>query len=255
MKIIILIALVSLFLGACDQTGSNKGMLRPSAGTNEIARTNLALGIEYMRRGNYEKSLEKLDRAHAADSKYSGIYNAYGLLYQLLKRNKDAEKYFKKALKLNPNDSDTMNNYGRFLCQIGRSREAEEILLKAAENPLYSTPEIAITNAGSCAYKDQRLVNAENYFRRALELNEQNPTALLQMSQLSFDKTNFLSARAYLQRYLVISRHSPASLWLGIRVERKLGDKDALSSYKLSLKNNFPDSREAGLLLESETDH
>ena len=75
------------------------------------------------------------------------------------------------------------------------------------------------------------------------------------MSQLSFDNTNFLSARAYLQRYLVISRHSPASLWLGIKVERKLGDEDALSSYELSLKNNFPDSIEAGLLLESETDH
>ena len=70
------------------------------------------------------------------------------------------------------------------------------------------------------------------------------------MSQLSYDKKNYLSARAYLQRYLAVSRHSAASLWLGIRIENILGDKDALSSYKLSLKNNFPDSTEASRLGE-----
>ena len=74
------------------------------------------------------------------------------------------------------------------------------------------------------------------------------------MSQISYEKANYLSARAYLQRYLEISRHTSTSLWLGIKIERELGDKDALSSYILSLKNNFPDSIEAGLLLESEAD-
>ncbi len=253
-RILILITLILPLLGACNQTKSGGNSLRPNTGTNEATRANLNLGIEYMRRGDYEKALEKLNRARTADPDYSGVYNAYGLLYQLLGRNRDAEKAFKKALKMNSNDSNTMNNYGRFLCQIGRSKEAERTLLQAAENPLYSSPEIAITNAGTCAYNDQRLEDAENYFRRALDLNEKIPTALLQMSQLSYDKTNFLSARAYLQRYLLVSRQSSASLWLGIRIERKLGDKDALSSYKLSLKNNFPNSPEAGLLAEPETD-
>ena len=246
----LLILLVLPLLISCNQSGNDKGNLRPSAGTNQAALANLNLGIEYMRLGEYEKSLEKLDRARAADPGFSGIYNAYGLLYQLLERNREAEKNFKKALKLNPNDSDTMNNYGRFLCQIKRAEEAEAVLLQAAANPLYATPEIAITNAGTCAFQEGRLADAEKYFRRALESNEQNPTALLQMSQLSYDKKNYLSARAYLQRYLAVSRHSAASLWLGIRIENILGDKDALSSYKLSLKNNFPDSTEASRLGE-----
>ncbi len=232
-------------LMSCNQSGMHKGELRPTAGTTKAAMANLNLGIEYMRIGEYEKSLEKLDRARAADPNFSGTYNAYGLLYQAIERHDDAEKSFKKALKLNPNDSNTMNNYGRFLCEINRSDEAEALLLQAAANPLYSTPEIAITNAGSCAYQQGRLADAEKYFRRAIEINEQNPTALLQMSQLSYDQKKHLSARAYLQRYLSVSRHSPASLWLGIQIESILGDKDALSSYKLSLRNNFPDSVEA----------
>ncbi|NKB35923.1 MAG: type IV pilus biogenesis/stability protein PilW [Gammaproteobacteria bacterium] len=243
--------LLLIFLVSCNQSGKKKSDLRPTAGTNKAAMANLNLGIEYMRIGEYEKSLEKLDRARAADPDFSGTYNAYGLLYQAIERPDDAEKSFKKALKLNPSDSNTMNNYGRFLCEIDRSEEAEAILLRAAANPLYSTPEIAITNAGSCAFKKDRLADAERYFRQAIELNERNPTALLQMSQLSFDQKKHLSARAYLQRYLSVSRHNAASLWLGIQIENILGDKDALSSYKLSLKNNFPDSDEAQRLGKS----
>ncbi|MEE9575548.1 MAG: type IV pilus biogenesis/stability protein PilW, partial [Gammaproteobacteria bacterium] len=64
----------------------------------------------------------------------------------------------------------------------------------------------------------------------------------------SYSNANYLSARAYLQRYLEISAHTARSLWLGINIETELGDKDALSSYELLLKNKFPTSKEAGLL-------
>ena len=140
-KLNLIFVLVLLVPAACNQTKGGKGELHADVGTNEAAHANLALAIEYMGRGDYERSLEKLKRARAADPKYSGTYNAYGLLYQLIERNDDAEKYFRKALKLNPNDSNTMNNYGRFLCQIGRNTEAVKILLKAAGNTLNATPE------------------------------------------------------------------------------------------------------------------
>ncbi len=239
--------LSALMISACNE-GTKKDSLRPSAGTNEAAAANLNLGIAYMQRGDYERALEKIDRAKEADPEFSGVYNAYGLLYQLIERNRDAEKNFKKALKLNPNDSNTKNNFGRFLCHIGRSKQAEEVLLEAAKNPLYATPEIAITNAGICAYQNKKLAVAEKHLRRALEMNEQNPPALLHMSQISYDQEKYLSSRAYLQRFLEVSKHTPASLWMGIRIERQLGDKDAIASYSLSLKNNFPDSSEAAML-------
>lgn len=241
------ILLVALLAVGCNGS-AKKGDLRPSAGTNEAAMANLGLGIAYMQRGDYQRSLEKLNRAQAADPDFSGVYNAYGLLYQRLERNRDAEKNFLKAMKLDPNDSNTKNNYGRFLCHTGRSQEAETVLLEAADNPLYATPEIAITNAGICAYNNKRLEAAEQFLRRALEMNQLNPPALLHMSQLSFDRENYMSSRAYLQRYLEVSRHSAASLWMGIRIEKQLGDRDAVASYTLALKNNFPDSREAGFL-------
>ncbi|MCG8324683.1 MAG: type IV pilus biogenesis/stability protein PilW, partial [Thiotrichales bacterium] len=60
-----------------------------------------------------------------------------------------------------------------------------------------------------------------------------------------------LSARGYLQRYTGSNSHNAGSLWLGIQIERALGDRDAEASYALLLRNNFPDSREARLLRES----
>ena len=243
MKIHRLLLLTLALLAGCSGGGS----VRPNVPSNEVAETNLNLGIEYMRRGDYETALEKLDRAYQADPRYYAVHNAYGLLYQRLGNPEQAERHFRKALSLKNNDSLTRNNYGLFLCQRGRYQEAEEQFLKAAENPLYETPAVAISNAGSCAKQSGDMEKAERYFRRALKINPKIPAALKQMSQLSFENENYLSARAYLQRYLENAKHTAETLWLGIRIERHLGDKDAESSYGLLLRNNFPDSEEAAL--------
>lgn len=251
--IFILLISTLMFTGCNQAIGpTSEQNIRPSRGTNEVAAANLNLGVAYLQQGKYEEALEKLNRAREADPGHSSIYNVLGLLYQKLDDTNKAEKNFKKALSLNTNDSSTLNNYGNFLCQQNRIDEAEQTFLKAANNPLYDTPEIALTNTGLCLYSNQRKEEAKNYFSQALQLNPQVAPALIKMCEFALDDFNYLSARAYLQRYEEISRHTARSLWLGIQIERELGDKDAVSSYALLLKNSFPDSDEAAILLESE---
>lgn len=242
-----MLILAVLALAACGTGGSGGGSenIRPSATTNEAAAANLKLAMEYMQQRQYERALEKLDRARQADPGYALTYNTYGVLYQTLGDNNRAEQNFRKALSLGGDDSATMNNYGRFLCQQKRVDEAEKVFLKAAANALYETPEIPITNAGVCMQGAGRTADAEKYFRRALELNPRVSIALWQMTRLSFDQGDALKARGYLQRYLETGRHTPETLWLGIQIERELGDKNAVSSYSLMLRNNFPDSEQA----------
>ena len=217
----------------------------------EVAAANLNLGVAYMQQGNYRQALEKLNRAKLAKNDYAPVYNALGVLYQRLGENEVAESNFKKAIKLNPDDSLSLNNYGLFLCQNKRFEEADAIFLEAAENPFYKTPEIAITNAGTCALTNDQPDIAENYFREALMINPEIPPALIQMAELSYEQNDYLGARGYLQRFLEYSNHTSKSLWLGVRVEQELGDKDTLSSYALLLRNNYPDTKEAQLLEES----
>ncbi len=244
----ILPLLALLLAGGCATTGSD---LRSEHDANDVAEANMRLGVAYMQDGNFEKALEKLERARRADPEYPMAYNMLGLLHQRMGVYDKAEANFEKALGLAPKQPNILNNYGQFLCGQDRFEEAEAAFVKASENPLNNNPARALTNAGTCASVSGHTDKAEQYYRKALERNPEQPLALLQMAELQYQSEEYLSARGYLQRYANVARHSASSLWLGIRIEDKLGDKDAVSSYALSLKSNFPDSDQVRLLRES----
>ncbi|MEX0952105.1 MAG: type IV pilus biogenesis/stability protein PilW [Gammaproteobacteria bacterium] len=240
-----------LLLSACAGSGispvSNydEGEYQPSYDPNPAAEANLRLGVAYMRDGNYERALERLKRSRDMDPEYPQAYNYLGLLHQRMRQPQEAEKNFKKALSLAPNDSTVLNTYGQFLCSQQRHEEGIKAFARARSNPLYDTPEIAMTNAGTCSLEAGNTAEAEKFFREALEVRPDIPTALLQMADISYNNGEYLSARGYLQRYLAVAPYTARSLWLGIRIERELGDADTVSSYVLLLRSSFPDSSEA----------
>lgn len=215
----------------------------------EVAITNMRLGIEYMQQGDNEKALFKLKRSVLAKPDYAPSYNVLGLLYQRLGDLRQAESNFKKSIKLDAADSSTHNNYGLFLCTNGRYDEAISAFLNAANNPLYKSPEIALTNAGICTM-EQDPKAAENYFRKALDKNTEFPYALIQMADISYSRNEYQTAHGYFERYKKNARQTPKSLWLGIRICKKLGYQDDVSSYALALRNNYPDTKEAKMLAE-----
>jgi type IV pilus assembly protein PilF len=63
-----------------------------------------------------------------------------------------------------------------------------------------------------------------------------------------------MGARNYLNRVTQLVQASAEVLWLGLRVERQLGDRNAEASYALQLRNRFPDSAEARLLAAGKYD-
>jgi type IV pilus assembly protein PilF len=65
-------------------------------------------------------------------------------------------------------------------------------------------------------------------------------------------QANYMPARAFLERYLEVSKTSPATLWLGVRIERGLGNKAGANNYAARLKNEYPTAVETRELLESE---
>ena len=74
---------------------------------------------------------------------------------------------------------------------------------------------------------------------------------MIKLSEIHYEGGDYVKAGQYLDRYNAISRPSPMSLWLGIRIKQELGDVDSVSSYALLLRNQFPKSDEAQLLKES----
>ncbi|MCI0400251.1 MAG: type IV pilus biogenesis/stability protein PilW [Gammaproteobacteria bacterium] len=240
--------ILCMLLSGCETTKETDSDHSPE----RIAAANVELGLAYMRENENDVALQKFNRALKADPDYVPAHIAMGLLYQRLGDNNHAEKYYKQALRLAPDNPQALNSYGQYLCQTGRTSESEKYFLKAAENRFYQAPEVAYTNAGICALREGNVDKGEQYFRSALEFNPNVTTALFHMADISYNNQSYLSARGYLQRYLELSDQSPQILWLGIRIERELGDKDAVASYSLALKANYPNSNEAQLLRESE---
>ncbi len=93
---------------------------------------------------------------------------------------------------------------------------------------------------------------AEEYFRKALELDPKAAGALLELAELSHTQGNAMQARAFLQRYHAEAAYSPKSLWLGIAVEESLGDERLSREYARLLLSRFADSKEARRLTQSE---
>jgi type IV pilus assembly protein PilF len=209
------------------------------------ANINVKLGVGYMQQGDYALALSKLRRALEQNPDSVGAHNAIALLYSRLGETDAAEQHFQDALRLSPDDTGTLNNYGVFLCEHNKPEKSEPYFLRAVKDPVYPGRAEAYENLGLCAERIPDLAKAEGYFRKALELRPTLGKSLLEMARMTYEAGEYLRARAYLQRYSEVAPHSPQSLWLGIRIERELGDKDAQASYAMLLRGKFPTSDEA----------
>jgi type IV pilus assembly protein PilF len=218
------------------------------------ARIHTELASLYFERGNMSVALESLRIATAADPTYALAHGMFGLVYMELKEIKLAEESFGRGLSLAPQDPDLNHNYGWFLCQTQREKEAIKYFMQAIRNPLYATPGRSFSAAGICSLRKNEIKDAEQYFLRALQIDQQDPSALLQLGQIRYRQNNFEDARQLVMRFNKIVEPTPESLWLALRVERRLGDRNAEASFAGQLRRRYPGSREYQLLQRGEFD-
>lgn len=237
-----------LLLGAGLLAGTAPAMGQQTDQRNR-AQIHTELGAVYFGRGQLGVALEELNEAVRADSGYAPAYNMLALVYMELREDDKAEEHFRRALSLDGADSDTHNNYGWFLCQRGRIDDSIPHFMAALKNPLYATPDKPYLNAGICSRKKNNDAEAEGFLLKSVRLQPQQPQALFHLADIYFRRGNYAEAKNYITRFSRIAVPTAESLWLGVRIERKLGDRNAEASYGLQLRKNFPDSPEAQALL------
>ncbi|MEZ5705314.1 MAG: tetratricopeptide repeat protein [Burkholderiaceae bacterium] len=94
-------------------------------------------------------ALDEIKQALAADPNYGPAYVLRGLVYMRMNDHQLTEESFRRALQINPNDSDAMHNYGWYLCGLKREKEAVEYFNRAIANPTYNSQ--AKTLMAACA--------------------------------------------------------------------------------------------------------
>ena len=249
------LTLLSLLAAGCTSTTttskSDPDEERPQS-PREAAAYNAQLAVAYMKQGNLAAAQEKIDRALSQDSQNATVRTTAGMIYERLGDNKKAEGYYSSAVRLKPDDPDVLNNYGVYLCRNGRAKEGGRLFVKAAHNPLYRTPEVAYNNAGLCLKNAGLFDEAQVNFERALALKPRFADALQQLADLNFEQGRITEAQALVQRYLGSLPATPQILWLGVRVERALGNGPAADAYAKRLKTEYPKTEQTKALLASE---
>jgi len=215
------------------------------------ASINVQLASGYMRRGDLRVAKEKLEKAIELDSKYVPAYTTLAVLMTMLNQPVEAENYYLEALSLDSRDPNLHNNYGTFLCGIGKFEEAIEQFETTLNNQFYKTPEVAHANIGYCLLQAENpdYNKVEKNLRKALKRRPNMPSAMLAMGELGLATKKYLMARAYTQRYHSIVKPSAESLWVQIQAEHALADKKYFLKLSQILLEKFPESEEAKKLM------
>ncbi|MDA8327467.1 MAG: type IV pilus biogenesis/stability protein PilW [Betaproteobacteria bacterium] len=213
------------------------------------ARIHTELGAGYYSRGQYKVALDELQQALNADSSDAQAYGILGLVYMALHEDQPAEKNFQRALDLSPNQPEIHNNYGWYLCSRHQYDEAIKQFNIAIANPLYTSPQSALTNAGLCSVQAGQIEQGQAYLEKSLNLNGDQPPAQTELAQLYYQEGRYTEASSLIST-LIDKQADAKLLWLGLRIARKTGDHNAESSDDLLLRNQFPNAPETKLLLQ-----
>ena len=240
-----------LALGGCatrnrDATGADVDILTASdePDARKRARIRMELAVGYFEQGQTNVALDELKQVIANDPTFPDAYNLRGLIYMRLNDMKQSEESFRRAVSLNPKDSNAQHNYGWLLCQLGRYDEANRAFEGAMTNPLYADKAKTLMTQGLCQARAGRKADAERNLARSYELDAANPVTGYNLANLLYQRGEFPRAQFYIRRLNNTELANAETLWLGIRVEQRLNDRVAMLQLADQLKRRFPQSPE-----------
>jgi type IV pilus assembly protein PilF len=209
------------------------------------ARLRLELAIGYFEAGQSTVALDEIKQALSADPNYAEAYNLRGLVYMRLDDAGLAEDSFRRSIAINPRDPDALHNYGWLLCQQNRFADAAQQFSQALAIPSYADRPKTLMTQGVCLLKAGDRAGAERTLTQAYELDAGNPVVGFNLALILWQREEFSRAQFYIRRVNNSPSANAETLWLGIKIERKLGNREALAQLAGQLQRRFPQSREA----------
>ena len=244
-SLLVKLAAVTLVLGLGGCISTTETVFTDKADPEKALEYRVELARKYIGEGDWENAKRNLRLATEIDPKNAEVHEAFALVYQSTGEFELAEESFKTAIRLDKNFSRARNNYAALLYSEGRYKEAQEQLEAVVSDTLYKGRPLAFVNLGLCRVQNFDPQGAEEAFRRALTMDRTNSIALLELAHLRYDAGDYFTASRYYGTYrTVVRQQSARGLWLGIRLARQAGDRNAESSYALALASLYPDSAE-----------
>ena len=210
------------------------------------SRARFELAVAYFQRAQLDVAYDEVSAALQADPGMGDAYNLRGLILSARGDDAMAEDSFRRAIGINPRDADAMHNYGWFMCQRRRYAEAAEQFRQALAVPQYAGASRTLLTSGICEWRAGHLDTAEATLKRAYELDPTSPVIAVNLAEVLYQRGDLERARFYIRRVNQNDETANAqSLWLGAKVEMKLGNQQGANDLGEKLRSRFPKSRES----------
>ncbi|RST53242.1 type IV pilus biogenesis/stability protein PilW [Variovorax sp. MHTC-1] len=209
------------------------------------ARLRVELAIGYFEQGQTTVALDEIKQAVANDPTFADAYNLRGLVYMRLDDAAQAEDSFRRAIALNPREPNTLHNYGWLLCQQNRFGDAQQQFSAALAIPTYGDRAKTLMTQGVCQLRAGQRAEAERSLTQAYELDAGNPVVGFNLASLLAQREDWSRAQFYIRRVNNGPSANAETLWLGIKIERRLNNREAIAQLAGQLQRRFPQSREA----------
>ena len=228
-------------------TGNPSELITDSDETAERrrARLRVELASGYFEQGQTKVALDEIKQSLAIDPNYAEAYNLRGLVYMRLNDIPLAEDSFRRALALNSRDADVAHNYGWLLCQQARYGESFKFFAQAAANPTYTGKAKTLMAQGVCQISAGQPSDAEQSLMHSYELDAGNPVTGYNLASLLYTRGDFTRAQFYIRRLNNSELANAQTLWLGIKTERKLNNRESVVQLADQLRKRFSQSSEA----------
>jgi type IV pilus assembly protein PilF len=234
--------------GASPGTGSGRAEVMTESDETDgrkRARLRLELAANYFQQGQTNVALDELKQALVADPSYPDAHNLRGLIYMRMGDNALAEDSFRRAMALNPRDGDILHNYGWLLCLQKRYGESIALFGRAVAAPSYGGQAKTLMTQGICQISAGQAAEGERSLSQSYELDAGNPITGYHLSNALFQRGELSRAQFYIRRVNNTDLARAETLWLGIKVERSLGNREAMTQLGDQLRKRFGQSREA----------
>jgi len=208
------------------------------------ARTRLALAAGYFQDGKNAIALDEMKKAMQIDPTFSEPYALGGAIYMTMNNLPQAQAHFEKALALNPRDTDAMHNMGLLKCRQKDVSGATAWFQRAIADSAYPNTGKAKSwlMQGACEAGSGERAKAQESFTHAFQLDPGNPAVEYNLAKLLLARGELERAQFYIRRLNNSERANAESLWLGIKIERRLNNAQVVEQLALQLRRRFPDS-------------
>ncbi|NRT57134.1 type IV pilus biogenesis/stability protein PilW [Sphaerotilus uruguayifluvii] len=237
--------------------GARRDLTTASDETDQDRRVRIRteLAGAYFGQGQLPTALDEIKRALAVDPQNVPALTLRGMIYAAMGEFDLGEASLREALRLRPDDGDTLHNYGWFLCQRRRFPEARKQFEAAMAVPQYREQARTLLAAGLCEARAGDLQTAQLILQRSFDLEPGNPVTTFNLADVLMRRGELERAFLYVQRLNQTPELVRAqTLWLAIRIQQRRNLPASVEELGSQLRTRFPNSREAAAFEQGQFD-